>query len=134
MQSSSTLSGRVIRLAVRSQSNRVKMKLIALSQGQVTKVDDADFERLNRIKWHAHRESTSKYYARASIARGCHIRMARFIMRAKPRETIDHINRDTRLEVIRINPKLSRNDHLLTVCTASRITSKTSFGRASMAT
>src|SRR6516165_2135823 len=28
----------------------------------------------------------------------------------------------------------ARNDHLLTVCTASRITSRTSFGRANIAT
>lgn len=40
------------------------MKLIALTRGQVAKVDDSDFEWLNQWKWHANRDPRSgKFYA-----------------------------------------------------------------------
>ena len=40
------------------------MKFIYLTQGQVAKVDDADFVWLNQWKWHAHyKKHSGKYYA-----------------------------------------------------------------------
>ena len=41
------------------------MKLIALTQGKFTKVDDADFEFLNKWKWFAYKNKNDRsFYAR----------------------------------------------------------------------
>lgn len=39
------------------------MKQIVLTQGQVTLVDDADYEYLNQFKWHVHKQRSGNFYA-----------------------------------------------------------------------
>lgn len=71
------------------------MKTIPLTQGMVTKVDDVNFESLNKYKWYAHK-SKNTYYAQ----RGCklengkrgNIHMHQVIMNTKNR--IDHEDGD----------------------------------------
>ena len=68
------------------------MKLIPLTQGQITLVDDEDFEELNQFKWHAHRRQKHyTYYARRGF-QGKTISMHRQIMNVPKGQQIDHRN------------------------------------------
>jgi len=73
------------------------MKQIALTQGQIAIVDDADYEWLNRYKWFAHKGHNNIWYAeRGEWVNGKRrtITMHRFILALKdgdPREG-DHKN------------------------------------------
>ena len=73
------------------------MKLIQLSQGMATKVDDADFGWLSQWKWHAHK-SRGGYYATRTVRHGKQfetIRMHRLIMKTPPGMETDHGDMDT---------------------------------------
>ena len=73
------------------------MKLIQLTQGYFTKVDDGDFEKLIKYKWHVSPGGRLKKYPRA--VRGNHsgnyFHMSRQIMNCPKSMVVDHINRDT---------------------------------------
>lgn len=74
------------------------MKTISLTQGQVTAVDDEDFERVSGYKWHAQWYKSSTFYARTTIKVGASrlkIYMHRTLLLAKIGEQVDHINHDT---------------------------------------
>lgn len=61
------------------------MKIIPLTQGLFSLVDDKDYEGLIKHKWRAAQDGNS-YYAK----RGDNIRMHRQIMNAQPGQQIDH--------------------------------------------
>ena len=75
------------------------MKFIGLTQNQKAVIDDEDFDRINKYKWHASANSTTgKYYARGSIwlnKRTISFKMHRLILNAAKGEQVDHINGDT---------------------------------------
>ncbi len=76
------------------------MKLIPLTQGKFTMVDDEDFEFLNQHKWCVERngKTNSHYYAvRANpLKRGlAQLRMHRIIMNTPAGMEVDHIDHDT---------------------------------------
>jgi hypothetical protein len=68
------------------------MKSIPLTQGFVALVDDEDFDWLSQFKWFIH-ISREKFYVYGSI-KSKTIIMHRFILGAKPGESIDHKNGD----------------------------------------
>ena len=73
---------------------------IALSRGQVTIIDDEDWEKVKQHKWHANLDrTTGGYYAVATVKKpnGSHsiIQMHRLIKDAPPTLYIDHKDRDT---------------------------------------
>lgn len=75
-------------------------KIIELTQGQVTLVDDDDYDYLMQWSWHAHKENTI-WYARRNTKRKIQgvtvsktISMHREIMNALPGMIIDHINQN----------------------------------------
>ena len=74
------------------------MKNIQLTQGKVALVDDEDFERINRISWHAH-FSHGSWYANGKVGkrpnRKC-VHLHRVIMGLEfgDERQIDHINHD----------------------------------------
>jgi len=76
------------------------MKQILLTQGQYAIVDDADYDRLNRWKWHARKEGLNFYAARnppKNNQNKAKIYMARQILGLEygdPREA-DHIKHNT---------------------------------------
>lgn len=86
------------------------MKLIRLTQGQFTKVDDADYEWLNTYKWNAVKGANGLYYARRYnyIDEGRELwAMSRVILNVRdPAVLIDHEDRDT-LNNQRYNLRLS---------------------------
>ena len=61
------------------------MKRIKLTQGKFALVDDEDFAKLSKYKWHS-LKGTNTFYA----ARGFRLRMHRFILNAKEGQEIDH--------------------------------------------
>lgn len=75
------------------------MKKIALTKSKVALVDDNDFEELSQFKWCVTQKSSGYYAQRRSwdstTKKGKIVYMARQIMRAGPREIVDHINGDT---------------------------------------
>lgn len=77
------------------------MKLIPLTQGKFAQVDNEDYEKLSKYKWHFH----TGYAATTSKT----IRMHRLILNAKVGEEVDHINRD----------KLDNRRGNLRICTRS---------------
>src|ERR1700741_189957 len=81
------------------------MKEIPLTQGKVALVDDGDFEKVDRYKWHASRVVSKttgriKWYAKRNACRArtpkgsAHLYMHRLILDAKPEIQIDHQDTD----------------------------------------
>jgi hypothetical protein len=73
------------------------MKEIGLTQGQITLVDDGDFEELSKYNWCAQRIK-NKYYAVRQIWNGIDsdvVWMAQEIMDPSIGLEVDHINHDT---------------------------------------
>lgn len=68
------------------------MRMIKLTKGKFALVDDSDFERLSKYKWHMH----LGYALRASYSSGKkkHIRMHRDILNVPSGKYADHINRN----------------------------------------
>lgn len=66
-------------------------KLIKLTKGYFTVVDDDDYQELSKYKWHY---STGYAYRRVTIEKGKSLvlSMHRQIMRAEPGKEVDHIN------------------------------------------
>lgn len=74
------------------------MMTIELTQGLVTKVDDADWAGLNQHRWHAHRDKRSGYfYAARHASRGAKVFMHRHLAGCEPFDglAVDHDNHDT---------------------------------------
>jgi hypothetical protein len=75
------------------------MKELELTQGQVTKVDDSDFEWLNRWNWYARWDSKlqsflavrHEYQGRGQVT----IYMHRLVLGVSSSEEVDHENHDT---------------------------------------
>lgn len=86
------------------------MKTISLTQGQVTLVDDEDYESLRQHKWYAiWNPNTKSFYAVRHFddvngKRGL-MGMHRFILGAVQGQVVDHENHDT-LDNQRVNLKL----------------------------
>jgi hypothetical protein len=87
---------------------KVNMKIIKLTLGKEVIVDDEDFKRLNKWKWHFHKPNYARrrqYFGRINgkeISRM--LEMHREIMNAKEGEEIDHKNHnglDNRKENLR---------------------------------
>jgi hypothetical protein len=100
-----------------NRSNTCNVKLIELTQGQVTKVDDADFEFLSQWKWKAKRKPGKRWYAVRFRYAGYkpggkekkkQIGMANLIMNAPPGQIVDHENGDT-LDNQRVNLRFASN-------------------------
>lgn len=74
------------------------MKIIQLTQGFSTIVDDEDFDRLSQFRWHAHRGGNGGIYAERSGPRGAlsrSIRMHREIAITPSGLETDHKNGNT---------------------------------------
>jgi len=77
------------------------VRIIPLTQGQVTLVDASDYNWLNRWKWYAHYSPHGRtFYALRNIpekgkGKQRTLRMARAILGAKPSEIVDHVNHNT---------------------------------------
>lgn len=76
------------------------MRLIYLTQAQVAKVDDADYDELVGCRWFAYRDKgTHSFYAARSVGQRGHQkkqRMARVILGiTDPKVKVDHRNGDT---------------------------------------
>ncbi len=63
------------------------MKIVTTTKGFEVKVDDEDFEKVSKFKWHLH----NRGYAQNRHGPGL---MHRFIMNAKREDEVDHINGD----------------------------------------
>lgn len=74
------------------------MKKILLTQGKVALVDDADFEHVNKYKWHAIRASHTWYAGRAiHVPLGASpqaSRLHRFLLNAQRWDVVDHRDGD----------------------------------------
>jgi len=72
------------------------MKEIVLSGGEITLVDDEDFEMLNKHSWSVVSNGGSSYARRATTRNGKDVGllMHRVIMAVEGSERIDHINRN----------------------------------------
>jgi len=71
------------------------MKIIPLTQGKATLVDDEDFEFLNQFKWYAHKCRNTYYVQRGykkEDGKLGNIHMHRIIMDIKNNKQIDHID------------------------------------------
>jgi hypothetical protein len=70
------------------------MKLIPLTKGFFTQVDDVDFEELKKYKWHAKRDRRNIYACRISLRSEGHktIRMHRQILNCTQKQEGDHID------------------------------------------
>lgn len=66
------------------------MKSIKLTQGKYATVDEMDFEKFGKLKWH-YKEG----YAVRHFAGKGKVRLHRLILDAKDGQMVDHINRDT---------------------------------------
>lgn len=86
------------------------MKTIALSQNQITIVDDKDFDLLNKWKWYAHKDiTTGNFYAtRTDRSNGIQrtIKLHRFLLNPPDDLKVDHKNGNT-LDNQRINLRLA---------------------------
>jgi len=71
------------------------MKEIQLANGRgVAIVDDCDFDRLSKYKWHISKHRHYTAYARRKITRRTSIRMQTEIMQPPEGYTVDHVNGD----------------------------------------
>lgn len=76
------------------------MKLIKLTQGKFAQVDDEDFEKLNKYKWHAQKDGNTFYAVRKSLIKASidggrkKVHMHRVILGAPPGVLCDHIDGD----------------------------------------
>jgi hypothetical protein len=70
------------------------VKLIPLTQGQFTIVDDEDYDLLIQYKWCAHKCSSVKHRHKFYVDRANGMIMHRIILDAKVGECVDHINGD----------------------------------------
>lgn len=72
------------------------MKEIALTQGKVAQVDDADFEWLSQWKWHASKQGNDWYALRNIREDGRHylVKMHRLITDAPVGVAVDHFDGD----------------------------------------
>jgi hypothetical protein len=72
------------------------MKLIKLSKGKETMVDDEDFEFLSQWKWYAHERNSNKFYAVRKIrdkdGKEIAIKMHRCLLDAPTGLIVDHID------------------------------------------
>ena len=70
------------------------MKEIPLTQGKVALVDDEDFERVNKLKWYAHREGDTFYAIHKFVVDGSQkgITMQQFLLDVPKGRLIDHKN------------------------------------------
>lgn len=68
------------------------MKKIALTQGKFTKIDDSDYENLNKFKWYA-KKSGNTFYAYRNL-NGKSIMMHAFIIKTPKGSDTDHIDGD----------------------------------------
>lgn len=91
------------------------MKSISLTKGKFAKVDDEDFEELNKYKWCAG-EIKGIWYAYRGKREGLivkRISMHRLIMKAEKRwDIVDHINHDG-LDNRKINLRIVTNSENL---------------------
>ena len=76
------------------------MKLIPLTRGQFSKVDDEDFEKFGGFKWYAsYDKPTNKFYAHRDTwspeSGRKHLSLHREIMGNPPGKLVDHWNHDT---------------------------------------
>lgn len=70
------------------------MKLIPLTRGLFTKVDDEDFEKLAVHRWHASRHRGKNHYRPKGYINGKGTYLYRFLLGAKRGQYVDHINGD----------------------------------------
>lgn len=70
------------------------MKEIQLTQGQVTLVDDCDYESLLKHVWHTHNNGAGLLYAVRMLNGSPHY-MHRTILNAQRGQYVDHRNKDT---------------------------------------
>ncbi len=87
-------------LLSRNTTRGIDMKTIKLTQGQITLVDDSDFEWLNKWKWHTQKSISNEYKAvrncRCPFSGNVHlIYMHRQIMSCPRGMEIDHRNHNT---------------------------------------
>ena len=88
------------------------MKTIPLSRGLEVIVDDDDYERFSKYKWHAHPQRNNLYAGRALKNFRVEV-MHRIIVGAEKGEMVDHLNRNTldnRKENLRI-ATIHHNNH-----------------------
>ena len=71
------------------------MKEIKLTQGQVTLVDDSDFELLNQWKWCVNWAPVAESFYAVRREKSSRIQMARVIMNCPKDKIVDHINHNT---------------------------------------
>lgn len=73
------------------------MREIELTQGRVATVDDADYELVSVHKWHYADYLNGRGYAKTNNKENSPalLRMHRLIMKAGPKDKVDHINGNT---------------------------------------
>jgi hypothetical protein len=69
------------------------MMQIQLTKGLVTLISDEDYERVNKLKWHAI-WSGYRWYAVHTLSHTSKILLHRFILNPSPEQVVDHINGD----------------------------------------
>lgn len=72
-------------------------KLISLTRGLFTLVDDRDFEHLSSVRWHARVAPVGAVYVSRSTTDRAYVYMHREIMGLTPKDRVhvDHVNDDT---------------------------------------
>lgn len=68
------------------------MKKITLTQGKFVKVDDSDYEKLNKFKWFAHKAG-KQWYASRNLSKKT-IKMHRVVTNAPEGKDVDHKDGD----------------------------------------